>query len=62
MLQQNVALIVVEFSSDLLALLGGGRIQVKGCHGDSCVPHLARLLLEQFYRKIKVTAPEGADC
>ena len=39
MLKQNVALLVVESGSDLLALLGGRRVQVKGCHGDSSVFH-----------------------
>jgi hypothetical protein len=34
-----VALLVGEAGSNLLALLGVWRIQVKGCHGDSSVFH-----------------------
>jgi hypothetical protein len=36
MLKQNVALLVIESSSDLTALIGSWRGHVKGCHGNSC--------------------------
>ena len=72
MLKQDVTLLVVESSSDLMALLGGWRGHVESCHGASCTICLyylhgtghrtiagGQLFVEQFYRKIKATAVRG---